>query len=241
MRTYGLNFPGGTAILPRSEHWAQLIYAARGVMTVHAEEGSWVVPPHRALWVPPGLRHEIEMPGPVAMRTLYLSAALSQRLPKRCSVVNVSPLLRELILYAVRAGVLSRRVPEQRRIIGVLLDQLRVFETIALQLPVPRDERALRLVQFLRNYPDKAQTTVEAARIAAASPRTLERIFRQETAMSFGRWRQRFCLLRSLESLAAGMPVARVAERAGYRTPSAFIAMFKRELGATPSRYFQLA
>src|SRR5579859_6704808 len=76
----------------------QLVYASRGVMTVRTSQGAWVVPTHRAVWIPATVSHTITMSGPVAMRTLYLKPRLAKMLPRDCCVVNVSPLLRELIL-----------------------------------------------------------------------------------------------------------------------------------------------
>ena len=39
--------------------------------------------------------------------------------------------------------------------------------------------------------------------------------------------------------LSLGVPVARIATDLGYRSPSAFSAMFHRALGAPPQRYLQ--
>jgi AraC-like DNA-binding protein len=76
------------------------------------------------------------------------------------------------------------------------------------------------------------------ARDAGISGRTLNRIMTLETGLSYGRWRQRARLLAALVSLARGEPVLNVALDLGYDSPSAFTAMFRRELGDTPSRYF---
>src|SRR6516225_5208061 len=78
----------------------QLVYASRGVMTVQTRDGSWVVPTDRAVWIPAAIPHTITMSGAVAMRTLYLKPRLARGLPRSCCVVNVSPLLKELILHA---------------------------------------------------------------------------------------------------------------------------------------------
>src|SRR5260370_21739713 len=87
-----------------SHDWHQLIYASRGVMTVNTATGSWVVPSRRAVWVPARIEHQIEMLGAVHVRTLYFRNGLSPLLPTECCVVNVSPLLRELIAYTIQIG-----------------------------------------------------------------------------------------------------------------------------------------
>ncbi len=73
---------------------------------------------------------------------------------------------------------------------------------------------------------------------AGVSERTLSRRFVAETGHSYTAWRQRARLMRALEMLAEGVPVTTVAIDLGYDSVSAFIALFKRTLGVTPSAYF---
>jgi AraC-like DNA-binding protein len=225
-------------IAPHAHDWHQLIYASEGVMWVHTAQGDWVVPPNRAVWVPAGIEHGIEMTGRVLVQTIYLAADVSAELPRQCCAVNVSPLLRELILHTVRLGMLDQSVPQQARLIGFLLDQLSVLPAIPLQLPLPRDRRAQRAAAWLRAHPGDPGLIKSVARRVSSSARTLERIFQNETGMTFGRWRQQLRLLQALRLLAAGLPVTAVALEVGYDSPSAFIAMFRRTLGTTPHRYF---
>src|SRR5262245_27880007 len=95
IRALAYNYSPGAKLPLHFHDWAQLIYASRGVMSVHTEGGSWVVPAQRAVWVPAEVRHRIDMSGPVAMRTLYLSPALEPFALRECTVLNVAPLLRE--------------------------------------------------------------------------------------------------------------------------------------------------
>jgi AraC-like DNA-binding protein len=230
--------PGGHVIAPHVHGWHQLIYASDGVMSVRTAQGEWVVPPHRAVWVPAGVEHSIEMVGTVLMQTLYLPVRISPRLPHRCSAVNVSPLLRELILHAIDLGMLDRRIPAQRRVLDVLLDQLRLLPSIPLRLPTLSDERARRVAGWLRERPDDPGLMKQLAGRCNSSPRTLERIFRRETGMTFGKWRQQLRLLQAMRLLASGRRVTQVALEVGYDSASAFIAMFRRTLGTTPRKYF---
>jgi AraC-like DNA-binding protein len=196
------------------------------------------VPPNRAVWVPAGVEHGIEMTGKVLVQTIYLVAGISNDLPRTCCAVNVSPLLRELILHTVKLGMLDESIPPQARLIGFLMDQLTVLPAIPLQLPLPADNRAQRAVEWLRAHPDDPGLIKSVAKRVATSARTLERLFQKETGMTFGKWRQQLRLLEAMRLLAAGRPVTAVALEVGYDSPSAFIAMFKRTLGTTPHRYF---
>ena len=237
IRTFALRFSTGS-VLPEHQHgWHQLVYASEGVMSVHTPRGAWVVPPQRAVWIPGGMSHKVEMHGSVSMRSLYVEPSLSRLLPDDCCVVNVSPLLRELILHAVKLGALNVNVPTQGRIIGVILDELGTLPVIPLQLPVPLDPRALRVAEQVRQNPSERSSLQEISRAAGASKRTIERLFIAQTGMSFGRWRQQARLLHALRLLAVGESVTSVAMEAGYESTSAFISMFKKTFGTTPSRY----
>ncbi|MBZ5552046.1 MAG: helix-turn-helix transcriptional regulator [Acidobacteriia bacterium] len=237
--TLTYDFPDGY-VIPRHYHDRdQLVYASQGVMTVRTEEGTWVVPTQRAVWIPARIPHGITMSGAVSMRTLYLKPSLVQALPRSCCVVNVTLLLRELILHACKFPRLNSKVPLQAHLLDFLVDQLETVRAIPLQLPSPRDSRAVRVAQALLNDPGDQRPLEELCKTAGASKRTVERLFQLETSMSFGKWRQQLRLMHAMRLLAGGENITTAALEAGYSTPSAFISMFKRMLGASPHRYFK--
>jgi AraC-like DNA-binding protein len=241
IRVWGLAmiYPSGHELPAHRHEMAQLVYASRGVMTVHTEAGTWVVPAHRAVWVPPDVEHRIAMSGEVEMRTVYLARELPIGRVSHCSVVNVSPLLRELILHAVERAPLYHTLPAHAHLIGLLVDQLEALPAVPLQLPAPRDPRARRAADWLRAKPGDGVGLESLARRVGASKRTLERLFLAETGMSFGTWRQQLRLMQALERLAAGESVTEVALAVGYDSTSAFISRFRQVLGTTPGRYYE--
>ena len=234
-RGYAVTHPSGAVVLPHQPGWDQLLYAASGVMRAEAGAEVWVVPPHRALWLPDGASARVLMRGRVAVRTLYLRSP--SPLPPRLLAVDVPPLLRELILHAVRSCPLERARPEHRRIVDLLGDQLAAAPHAPLQLPLPRDGRAARLADALLADPAGSESLERLATGTGASRRTLERLFLAETGMTIGQWRGRLRLVLAVELLAAGQPVTAVAGAVGYATPSAFTAMFRGQLGEPPRRY----
>ena len=217
----------------------QIVYASRGVMTIRTETGTWVVPPHRAVWIPAGISHTISMSGMVAMRTLYLKSRLARTLPRDCCVVNVSPLLRELILHACTLGALRKRASSRKHLIGVILEQLEAVEMVPLQLPHLSDPRARRVAEAFTENPGDDRTLSQICKKSGASKRTIERLFQQEAGMTFGKWRQQLRLMQAMRLLAEGAKVTHAALEAGYSTPSAFISMFRKSLGTTPTAYFR--
>lgn len=237
--TMATDYPAGERIPEHHHRRAQLIHAAAGVMTVLTRAGRYVIPPGRALWVPAGMPHAIRIVSRLAMRTLYVRPGAHPGLPAECTVVDVPPLLRELILTAMILPPLYDEQGPDGRLIEVLLDRLAVLPVAPLHLPMPADRRLRRITEALSAEPGDERPLSAWAEQAGASTATLERRFRAETGMSFGTWRQQLRLVVALERLALGQPVTRVALELGYASVSAFIAMFRRSLGTTPGRYFQ--
>jgi methylphosphotriester-DNA--protein-cysteine methyltransferase len=153
--------------------------------------------------------------------------------------MNVSSLLRELILHACKFPKLNRRAPVQRVIIEIIVDQLEAARSIPLQLPHPIDSRAMRVAQALLADPGKQRTLETLCVDCGAGKRTIERLFITETRMTFSKWRQQLRLLHAMQLLASGEKVTGAALDAGYSSTSAFISMFRRQLGTTPTRYFE--
>ncbi len=237
VRSLGLRFESGHRVASHSHKWHQLVYATQGVMTVDTSIGTWVVPPRRAVWIPAGFEHAIRTTGLVRMQTLYLHPGY-RHLPERCCVIDVTPLLRELILETMRLKMLADKVPEQARLAAVLLDQIIHRRENPLQFKLPTDARARRVAENAMANLSATKSISELMHGSGASIRTIERLFLKESSMTFGRWLTQVKALHALERLAAGDSVTAAGLAVGYDSTSAFIAMFKRVLGKTPGSYF---
>jgi len=225
-------------VLDRHTHpWAQVVYASSGAMRVSTPGAAWLVPPTRAIWVPGGTPHEIHMRGTVAMRTLYLAPSGADARLAACRAIEVAPLLRELILHIVRLGMLDVDDPAHARLEDLLVDLLAAGETAPLELPLPSDPRARAFAERLLEAPGVEASLAELARGSGASLRTLQRLFLAETGLSLEAWRGRARMQQAVVSLSNGASVTEAALDAGYQSPSAFIAAFKRAFGVTPARW----
>jgi AraC-like DNA-binding protein len=225
-------------VLPRHDHRrGQLLYAVTGVVTVITDEGSWVVPPRRALWIPARVAHEIRMSGAVSTRSVYVRKEASTPLPARCRVIGVSLLLHALLLEAVDLPAEYALDGRDGRLMALLLDEIAAMPALPLNTPLPRDPRLLRLCRALMTAPALEIDIDAMAHKAGMSRRSFTRLFREQTGMSFSTWRQQACLLAALTRLGDGEPITRVAVDLGYSSASAFTAAFRRVLGAAPSRY----
>ena len=233
------DYPAGYRIPLHFHDRDQLVYASRGVMTIRTRDGTWVVPPSRAVWIPAEISHTISMSGAVAMRTLYFKPGLAAELPRDCCVINVAPLLKELILHVCTLRSLLKSVKWQKHLIAVVLHQLEAVQMVPLLLPNLADARAVRIAEIFTNDPSDPRTLPQLCRAIGASKRSIERIFQQEIGMTFGKWRQQLRLMQGLRLLAEGAKVTHAALESGYSTPSAFISMFRKTLGTTPTAYFK--
>jgi AraC-like DNA-binding protein len=215
----------------------QLVYAARGVMTVDTRDATWVVPPQRAVWMPPSVSHRLTAKGVVQLRSLYVRADAAARMPGTCEVLEVTPLLRELIVRATELPLEYDLRGTAGRIMRLLLDELAALPRLPYHLPMPKVAPLSAICRRLVDTPDDAATLEEIGHGEGISARTLARHFRRHTGMSFAEWRRRARLLRALGWIAEGRPIVEVALELGYESPSAFSAMFRRELGAPPSSF----
>jgi AraC-like DNA-binding protein len=236
VRSLAVDHPPGTVVLPQPPGWDQLVYAAAGVMTVATAAGTWVVPPHRAVWVPDGLDHRLRLDGRTSLRTVYLRAG-QPGVPREACAVNVPPLLRELIIHLGGAAPLYASVPAHAGYAALLVEQVRSSPAAPLQLPRPADARARAVADAVLTDPADGRSLAELAHDAGASRRTVERAFRAETGLTAGQWRTRARLLHALARMAEGATATAAGAAVGYATPSAFGAAFRRELGTSPRRY----
>jgi len=235
-RALSTTYSNGSVLHPHRHASHQLLFASSGAMTVTGDRTSWMIPPGRAVLIPAGISHAIRMWGDVAMRSLYfpVSAPAPAFNLEGCRVISVGALLRELILRVAEWGALDSREPVEARVMAVLMDELVATRDEPLLLPMPVDERALRAAHQVLTNPADDATTGGVARQCGLSARTLERLFRAETGMSFGLWRQKARLLESVRLLAQGDSVTDAALDSGYSSVSAYIAAFKKTFGCTP-------
>ncbi|MBF3172931.1 AraC family transcriptional regulator, partial [Pseudomonas aeruginosa] len=125
----GTDYPDGY-LLPRHRHRrAQLLYGASGVMQVRTGDAGWVVPPQRAVWIPPGVEHEVRMLG-VSTRSLYIEPGSAMAMPAHCQVLAVSPLLRQLLLAAVDMPLEYDTEGRDGALATLLLHELAAAETL---------------------------------------------------------------------------------------------------------------
>lgn len=218
---------------------AQLIHTLSGVVRLETRQGIWVVPPSRGVWIPSDTPHALHIVGEVKARVLFVEPLARADLPVVCQVVAISALLRELIVSSLDLPAEYSSGSRAERIYELILDEIRLMNTLPFSLPEPVSERLRQLCDAVRQAPHQEWSVANAASQVCVSGRTLNRHFYQQTGMQFSEWVRRARLLLALTRLAQGEQVTQVALDSGYANPGAFSAMFRRVMGVSPGDYFR--
>ncbi|MFC4274361.1 AraC family transcriptional regulator [Achromobacter aloeverae] len=230
------DYPQGLLLDTHTHRRAQFLYGATGLMEVGTDDGAWVVPPDSGVWIPAGKPHRVRMVG-VSTCSLYIEPAAAARKGDQCEVLKVSPLLRQLLLASGDVPADYDAKGRDGALMRLVLHEVARATSLPFFAPLPRHPALAALcVAFLRQ-PGIRDLPADWARRLHKSERSFSRLFRQETGMAFGQWRQQACLLAALSRLAEGQPVTSVALELGYDSPAAFSTMFRKRLGQPPSAY----
>ncbi|MFD9688523.1 AraC family transcriptional regulator [Kitasatospora sp. NPDC059088] len=243
-----------------------LVYAASGVLVLHTESGTSIVPANRVAWTPAGFAHRHRAHGDTDMRIVFLPPSLARLVPGRPAVFCVSGLAREVLLALTgprgdgsrsgghsggqagdngkdeEGGIEGGAVPgygraARQRLLRVLVEELREADEEPLHLPHPRDDRLRAVERILSGTPADATTLAGLGRQVGASSRTLSRLLRDELGMTFYEWRTQLRVHHALVLLAEGHDITHTAHACGWANPSGFIAAFTDLVGTTPGRY----
>jgi AraC-like DNA-binding protein len=234
IRVRGRPLRAGVRIGQHTHPWAQVAYTTRGVLRMTTRDTTWIVPPSRALWVPPHVTHEVIVVEDAYLRTLFVDATVAPA-GLTCRVVEVSGLLREMIA-AFDVPLLSG---ERERWLGhLILDELGRSEPLPLSVPMPDEKRLRALCEAILANPGRSASLESWAASVGASTRTVARLFRQELGLSFSQWRQQAVLAHAIPLVSNGYPLSRIAHELGYTSQSAFSAMFRRAFGESPRTFF---
>jgi AraC-like DNA-binding protein len=225
------SYPPGHLTPAHAHPWPQLLYASSGVMWVETDAGSWIVPPQRALWLPPDCRHETKMLTEVSLASLYLQDAAEWTFG--CEVIEISPLLRELIVASLRID--GRHAPSRREklLVALIFEELKLAGRNVSPIPMPTDRRLLALCRRVLANPSLHVSLAAHAAASGTTAKTVSRLFQKELGIGFREWRQMVQVAYAVAHLIQGTPVKVVASHLGY-TPSGFSVMLRRNAGDPP-------
>jgi AraC-like DNA-binding protein len=235
-------YPAGAQVPEHAHGSDQLIYAVEGMMEVISGQSVWVIPPQFALWIAAETRHRIRMANAVRMRTLYFRSGVVSRPSSEGQsgsglVLYLSPLLRELVLEAVRLKRLHTQNRYESALRDMLAEQLEHATSAPTFVTLPAEPRALAVAHAILRNPSESITLANLCAEAGVSIRTVQRIFRKEVGIDLDSWRRQARLTKAMQLLVAGGSVKEVCFAVGYAQPSAFVQAFRRLFGETPKAW----
>ncbi|WP_271009873.1 AraC family transcriptional regulator [Paucibacter sp. B51] len=226
--------------------WGQLVFSISGVVRVNTPDATFLLPPGRAVWIPPLREHAVTAVERADLRTLYLHAAPPSSRPEawaQARVLEVTPLLRELVLQLARGGesppeLAAQKAQREHWIASLVLDELGRAKPLRLGVDLPQDPRLRRLCEAILQAPQRHTALADWAAEVGASERTVSRLFREQLGSSYAQWRQQVLLAQALSLAARKRPMSLIAAELGYASASAFSAMVTRTVGMPPSKFF---
>lgn len=215
----------------------QLYYPLTGTMMTETHTEKWLVTPGTMAWFPSGTVHRSTSGSQVSGINIYF-----QTTDKLCCPE---------IPHLFRAGTFIPGILERLRdnsnqqycqlALALLAHEITAAPPLPHHIVLPEDRRARAVAMFIIAHPDSCLTRTELAEQQGLSERTLSRLFRQQTGLSFSQWRQQTKLVSSLEAVLAGNRIEGIAENFGYANTSAYIAAFRQHFGRTPAKFRQSA
>jgi AraC-like DNA-binding protein len=233
----GKSYPSGADIPLHHHRRGQLLYAISGLMRVATGRTVFVLPPNRALWLPPGEPHALQILDRAEMRNLYIEPDVRLFADPTPKILAMTPLVRALILRLLEEPPLYDEAGPPGMVAALLLAEIPRLAEVPLSAALPSDPRLRHLTDAILASPSVDWPLERAAEVAALSPRTLERHIQSDIGMSYGRWRQQLLMLEAVALLESNISIPETSRRLGYGNPSAFTAAFKRSFGKSPSRF----
>ena len=240
-----------TQVMPHSHPWAQVAISTTGVIRLTVDRGTYIVPPSRALWIPPGVEHAVAMVEDADLRTLYFHQPRGRCGPgvprdqedawRQCRVLEVSDLLRALVREMPTApddgpSISVADLRREQHLSALIRDELARAAAVKLGVDLPQDKRLRHLCEAVLADPTRHDTLADWAQDTGASPRTVARLFRSELGSTFTQWRQQVILAKAVSLAAGRMPMGQIAAELGY-SASAFSAMVRKSVGQPPGRF----
>lgn len=220
----------------------QIEYAVGGVVEVETADAHYLLPPQQAAWIPAGLAHQATMNPAVRTVSVMFGPDLVRRAGDRARILAVSPLVREMMIYAVRWPIGRPEGDEVSdgffRTLGHLVSEALDHEA-PLRLPTSADPVLRAAMAYTKDHLGSV-TAAEVSRAAAVSERTLRRQFRSVVGVSWRQYLLQARLLRAMALLASpGQTVRDVSTAVGFDSASSFARAFAEYCGETPSSYRQ--
>ena len=218
----------------------QIEYAIGGVVEVETASAHYLLPPQQAAWIPVGLEHQATMNPDVRTVAVMFDPSLVPDGGDRARILAVSPLIREMMIYALRWPIDRADGDAESdsffrtlaNLVGEALDH-----EAPLSLPTSENPIVAAAMTYTKDHLDSV-TAVDVSRAVSVSERTLRRLFQDTLGRSWRTYLLHARMLRAMALLAApGQSVQETSTAVGFDSLSSFTRAFAQFCGETPSTY----
>ncbi|WP_349268284.1 AraC family transcriptional regulator [Mycolicibacterium parafortuitum] len=218
----------------------QIEYALHGVVEVETRSAHYLLPPQQAAWIPAGLEHQAVMNPDVKTVAVMFDRSLIPDAGDRARILAVSPLIREMMIYALRWHIERVRGDETSdgffRTLAALVTEALDHEA-PLSLPTSDNPIVAAAMDYTKNHLGTV-TCEEVSRAVSVSERTLRRLFADSLGLPWRTYLLNARMLRAMALLAApSQSVQETATAVGFDSVSSFTRAFAQFCGETPSSY----
>lgn len=218
----------------------QIEYAVGGVVEVETDCAHYLLPPQQAAWIPVGLDHQARMNPDVRTVAVMFDPRLIPDGGDRARIIAVSPLIREMMLYALRWPIDRPDGDDVSdgffRTLAHLVSEALDHEA-PLSLPTSEQPIVAAAMAYTKEHLDTA-TVEDVSRAVAVSERTLRRLFQDTLGIPWRTYLLHARMLRAMALLAApGQSVQATSSAVGFDSLSAFTRAFTQFCGETPTTY----
>lgn len=217
----------------------QLVFIEYGVIAVITEQGRYLVPPRQVIWLPGATDYQLVAATPAAIVRFQLSQQTQHQLNNTTTVLAVDGFLLSLLTESIDRQVMNFGALAYHHLSHLLLSRLELAPPLSLLLPAIKDPRLLAITRRQQKFPALKTDLVAWGKFVKTSSRTLTRLFKNETGMTYSQWKQIMLIHIAIIELSLGVSIADIAKSLGYESSSAFIYMFKKHMKVTPSHYLR--
>jgi AraC-like DNA-binding protein len=225
------------------------IFAYSGVVAVITERGRFLIPPEQGLWLPAKTPFQIVAATQIKLLYLFFENCLFDGksnedklltdLSHETSVLQVDHFLKTCIFEVMTLKGEQQKQGDYPLISRLIAQRIGTATPLALLLPSVKDQRLQAITSRQQKFPALKTDLVGWGRFVQTSSRTLSRVFKKETGLTYRQWKQMMAIHIAIIELQLGESIATIAKNLGYESSSAFIHMFSKQMNSTPSHFLK--
>ena len=233
------NLPALAEAKKQAYSHSQCYFIHKGVLSITTHHGRYFIPEQHAIIIPSDCAHAVIAITAVQLSLVTVNTAQAGNITTQSSIFAITPLMNALIDESDTLTVNYAWESTQGRVLRLLRDKMCNIFPVDIFLPYPKDQRLKSITNRLLQHPSLKTDLVSWGKFVKASPRTLSRVFKKETHITYSEWRQRLNVQTAVKYLSQGECISNIAQLLGYESSSSFIYMFKKQMGISPNQFLK--